>query len=252
MNLRPRYQAVLQHVARYRLTLRETVGALLLPGDGTPTAELAAERRDKGGHVLARLRGYGLLNHHHHKNSDYPPFPGGIPFYTLTPEGAKLAGVPVDRAEELGTRVLGNDALTIHLATLWFATMRRERCHRLEPAELIPLLGKHKFFDNVPHCLVRDPDGWRIYRIYVVSTDIPGVVEQVRKQVVAVLDLSGIADWLPADYAFAVLAPDERFCLDLKQALDRAGLAELARVRVALAPTPATLRDAIHAAEGLS
>lgn len=246
MALPPRYEAVLRHIGRYRLMLRETLGWLMLPESERVPPPSLSKLRDPGSHALARLRDRGYLNHHHHKSTEFPPLPGNIPYYTLTAAGAKCIGVPLDRAEELGGHVYSNDALTLHLAALWFAVLGGRRSLRVEPAELAKLLGRHKFFDNVPHCLRHDPDGWRIYRLYVVSTDIQGVVEQVRRQAVAVSDLNGISDWLPRDYGLAVLAPEKKLCLDLKRALDHAGVAELLHFHVAWAPTPETLRDALR------
>lgn len=249
MDLPPRYEAVLRHVGRYRLLLPEALGWLMQGESARSQPPALGLVRDQGARTLARLRDQGYLNHHHHKSADYPPFPGNVPYYTLTPQGAKTIGMPLDRAEELGGHVFSNDALTVHLAALWFAVLGSCRCWRAEPAELAKLLGKHKFFDNVPHCLRHDPDGWRIYRLYVASTDIPGVVEQVRRQAIAVSDLPGVADWLPYDYAIAVLAGDKRLCVDLKKALERASLGKLLYFRVCWTPTPETLREAMRELE---
>jgi len=113
MQLPPRYQAVLRHVARYRLTLRAVIGKLLLPATGEPPPSLLEERRSQGGNVLVRLTSYGLLNHHHHKSKEFPPLAGNVPYFTLTPAGAKAVGAPADRAEELGKALgLGPDAVS--------------------------------------------------------------------------------------------------------------------------------------------
>jgi hypothetical protein len=252
MKLPPRYLAVLRHVARYRLTLRAVIGKLLLPATGELSPTLMEERRSQGGNVLARLASYGLLNHHHHKSKEFPALTGNVPYFTLTPAGAKEVGAPAERAEELGKMAFGTDALETHLATLWFAYMQREPRHRLEPAELASLFGSHKFFENVPHCLARDQDGYRIYRIYVASTNIAGAIGNLRKQAAGLLDREIIRDWLPMDYGICDLAAEERMCLDLQHALERSGLRDQVGCIVSLAPSTATLRDALRTYEGLA
>jgi len=252
MQLPPRYQAVLRHVARYRLTLRAVIGKLLLPATGEPPPSLLEERRSQGGNVLVRLTSYGLLNHHHHKSKEFPPLAGNVPYFTLTPAGAKAVGAPADRAEELGKMLFGTEALETHLATLWFACMQREQRHRLEPAEMASLFGPQKFFENVPHCLAHDSDGYRIYRIYVASTNIAGAIGNLRKQAAGLLDREVIRDWLPSDYGICVLAAEERMCLDLQHALERSELHDQVHCQVSLAPSTATLRDALRTYEGFA
>lgn len=247
MELPPRYRAVLLHVARYRLTLRETVGRLMLPDDDRPPRQQMDDRRTQGGNVLARLHGYGLLNHHHHKSTEYPPFPGNVPYYTLTPAGAKLAGVPIDRAEEAGKRAMSADALEPHLAALWFCCMNRHQRYRVEPDELASLFGKHKFFENVPHCVAQDDDAHRIYRVYPPSTHIPRIIEQAKKHLADTRAKQPLGDWVgDRSYGFAILGAEPSVCSDITAALRQSGLADEAAFKVALGPTPAALRDALR------
>jgi hypothetical protein len=219
----------------------------MIAEDQRPRKGLMDDRRTQGGNALARLHGYGLLNHHHHKSAEYPPFPGNVPYYTLTPAGAKLAGVPIDRAEEAGKRAMSTDALEPHLAALWFCCMYPPERHRLEPDELVPLVGKHKFFENVAHCLAADAERQRIYRLYPPATHVPRIIEQAKKHLADSRAKTTLQPWVEdRTYGFAILAAEPSLCTDIRNALRQSGLDDEAAFEVALGPTPATLRDALR------
>lgn len=253
MELLPRYRAILQHVGRYRLTTREVLGRLLIPERARKDqakGQLARERRTKAGTALARLHSFGLLNHHHHKNANYPALPGNIPYFTLTAEGARVAGVPAERAEEAGKRSFGTEALERHIGALWFCCMRANAAHRMEPDELVPLLGTHKFFDNVPHCITTDDAGVRIYRMYSPATSVTHTIQQLRKQIESLCTKPKLREWIEGrEYGFAILAPEASMCSDIQRMVRQYNLDELAHLVVALAPTPATYHEVARAYE---
>jgi hypothetical protein len=250
MKILDSHLAVLKHVGCFRMTLPEVVGRLMLPecalASATPK-DLVNQRKSKGAHVLSRLAQEGLLNHHHHKSNEYPPFPQNVPYFTLSPNGARKAGVPIERSEQAGKRCLSADALAYHLATLWFCCMNSEERHRLEPDELHPLFGKQKAFETVPHCLTVGPRGMRVYRVYPPCTHISGILERVRKQLDSLRDRQALRLWIDERvFGLAILAPEPALCSDVTRALARTGLSNDFLFTVELGPTPATLRNALR------
>src|SRR5262245_34113663 len=132
---------ILEHIGRYRLTLREVLRvafAIANPGN-----------------VLQRLRNAGLVR-------ERTGLPGRLSYYQLTEAGAG-DGIPLERTKPLGERALG-----YHLAVLTFCFFGRDRRRRLERYELEHLFGAETpLVDQVAYCL--DPEGvtprrlWRIY-----------------------------------------------------------------------------------------
>jgi hypothetical protein len=264
--LAPNHLAILRHVGLYRLTLVQVVARLFIPfHDELSEDEQKEARRASAGDILNRLVDKGYLNHHSTKHSELlPPFPPNIPFFTLTPEGAQIARVPIERSETLGKkdqkkpaatdlaeeskpRLFGSEALQLALATLWFCTMYKQPRHRLEPEQLHKFFGKVKAFHNVPHCLAKTSRGLRIYRIYVPCVDkMRGVIPGIRKAMDRATSVSSIRTWAEQrDYGIAILAPDRAYCTDIETLVEQAKLTAEMHLIVRIGPTEATIASAL-------
>jgi hypothetical protein len=249
MKILPRYRAILVLCATYRILLRETLGRLLLSAAcGMPRKELLKRRKQLAGNALTRLAKEGLLQHHHSKSAEYPSFPGGLSYFTLSEKGARLIGASEDRCETAGKHTFDIPALLPHLAMHWFCVMNRWRCHRLEPWEAAKKFGELKSFDIVPHCIVeRNPGDYCMYRCYSPSTTITEVVKQVHKLVDKAQRVAPFpAAFAAGQYGIAILLPEVSYCQDLTQALQREQLIPKHPLIVRLGPTPATLSTAIR------
>ena len=240
------YRNLLGYVGRYRLMLVESLAALLLRDGPPPVAKDWGVARSSAGVKLQRLCSDGFLNHHRKGSAELPPLIGNVPYFTLTPKGAREAGCKPDRAEQPGTRPLKEAALAVHLTALWWCTLSGVEAHRVEPVELAPLFGKHKSFENVPHAIAREGERLRVYRLYSPASDPSEVLKHVRKQLAEAMDKPELGPWLPeGDYAFAILLPEPRYCRDMNDAIDASGLREQATFRISYAPTPSTLASAL-------
>lgn len=213
---------LLEHVGRYRLTLRDIVADVL--------------RTRSPGNVLQRLRDEGLL-------LERAGFPGRRSYYQLTAAGA-AGRVPLDR-----TRPLGDRALAEHLAVLWFCFRSDQRRRRLEDGEL-----RHLFGDDAPavgsvaYCLDEKNPHARLRRVWRVYT--PGPTTTTSKVLRAInLEIDRArekraerAAWLEArTYAFAVLTDGTPRREALRAAISASGILERAHVGVFLAASPQML-----------
>ncbi|MBA3313064.1 MAG: hypothetical protein H0T47_07220 [Planctomycetaceae bacterium] len=114
LRLTPRDQALLAHVARYRLTTVDVVQRLLRPNVS----------RNAIGKVLSRLCAAGLL----HK---YPLLHPTL-YYVLGDGGAQALGIGTHR-----TLPLGPQSLPMEYGVLLYATLGSERRQRLTKQELL-------------------------------------------------------------------------------------------------------------------
>jgi hypothetical protein len=236
MEKHPINLAVLRHVSLYRVTLQECVQRLFFPkGQGS-----------EAGTVLKKLSSgdQPSLCSHSGKNG----LPRQVTYYTLTPKGAKEIGARSERAERFG-----GEALRTHLATLWFCGMGAKRAHRLQPEELDEIFGETGLVHaNTAHCIAREKDGPRLYRVYPASSGTKktvGYLKEVLEAIITSPEKKLLRQWIEQrDYGFAVLGPTPEACDDLSRALHQkdTGLFDQAHFIVRLGPSPETIRDALN------
>lgn len=237
MEMRPVNRAILRHVALYRLTLPIVVERLFCQKYGGDAST-----------ILIKLAKEGYLRDH--KTLQEGAFKGKVRYFTLTREGAKVAGVSEERGE-----VLGPAALPKHLATLWFCCMSDQRRHRLEPNEIEALFGSHALHPNTPCCVAEEQDGLRVYRIYETSTDVARTVKQLRASIAKAWESSFLRPWLESgELGFVILAKTRSKCADLNKAMKSDGqlqpsVADECHVIVRFAPGPANLKATLGTLE---
>lgn len=233
MDLSPMDLAILKHVGLYRLTFPIVVERLFCKARG-----------GIGGTLLSELARAGFLRHH--KKLADGAFQGGVPFFTLTPSGARMAGVSEDRGA-----VLGAPALRTHMAVLWFCCLSDRRRHRLEPSELREAFGDDAPYPNVAFCIGEEDEGPKIYRVYETATNVALSIKRLRLAIAKLWETPRVRPWLMCgDLGFAVLAETRAKCGHLTTAMksaskDKPGIADDCHVIVRFAPSPPTLKSAI-------
>lgn len=228
MQLSARDQAILAAAGRYRILLRAEVRNVF--GVRHP------------GPVLQRLREGGLIIRR-------DGLGGRVSYYQLTQLGA-AGRVPVERTEPLGERALG-----VHLAVLWFSLFAEVPRIRLEEIELAALFGEAPgIVPQVAYCadaaqLEGKPR--RVYRVFVPgeATATVDVLKRLRREIADVKQRGGVlAEWLQArSFAFAVLVDSPEWRRSIRDSLGPSGLFEQAHFTVVLAPRPRSLRAFLDA-----
>ncbi len=207
---------ILDHIGRYRLTLRPVLDRLFFAQDSSGC-----------GNVLARLIAQGYVQARQ-------VLPRRRCYYQLTKLGA-AGRVPESRA-----RPLRGQALRTWLGVLWFCCMQGGKRRLLELAELSQALpgpppGIH---------VVEAGEGYRVFHVRVVGLRAKTgyVVRQVLQDMKVAMQQPKLAAWVRnRDYGFAVLAERPRVTpiLDLVR---RNRLDEHARVTVVPVPGPHSLQ----------
>lgn len=235
MDLSPMNMAIVKHVGLYRLTFPIVVERLFCKARG-----------GIGGTVLSELARAGFLRHH--KKVADGAFPGSIAYYTLTPRGARIAGVSDDRGA-----VMGAPAVRSHLAVLWFCCLGEQRRHRLEPSELRAAFGDDAPYPNVAFCIGEEDEGPKIYRVYESTTNVALSIKRLRAAIAKLWESPQLRPWLMSgDLGFAVLAETRAKCGHLTSALkaaskDKPGISDECHVIVRFAPSPLNMKSALSA-----
>lgn len=216
---------MLDHIGRYRITLRATLERLF----GVDPANDLLELRRAG--LIARNQGLS----------------GRLGCYRLTPAGT-AGRVPRDR----GAGDFVGRALLTHLSVLWFSCMGEQSRVRLEADELDRLLGEEApAVDQAPHCAdqVEPGEDARLYRVFVLgqrSREDHTLSVVARVIDAALRDRGKLAAWIEGGvYGFAVLTEMQERCEDLQAELRKRGLAKRARFLVEPVPGPTTLKRAL-------
>lgn len=192
-----RTEAILRHLARYRVSDRPVLEKLFFGGKSSKNA---VEQLRKDGLVEVVPR--ALKN-----NQSY---------YHLTDKGAKAVGAPTSLASAPGGASLRRD-----LKILYFCTMSAA------PRERIPESDLRALFEpdpppTVEHCLGQRGDGMTLFRIYVPSTDPATAFRQARDMVRDMRDDAGQSKWLEAGmYGLVVLVDSPPYAADLWTKLQR-------------------------------
>lgn len=226
-----RREQMLDHIGRYRVTLRATLEHLF--------------NLDPGNDIL-ELRRAGLVAQNH-------GLPGRLGCYRLTAAGT-TGRVPRDR----GAADFVGRALLTHLSVLWFSCMMAEQSRvRLEADELERLLGKEAPpVDQAPHCAdqVGPGEDAQLYRVFVLgqrSREDHTLAAIARATDSALRERGKLATWIESGvYGFAVLTEMEERCEDVRTELRKRGLLTKARFLVESVPGPATLKRALDGYRG--
>lgn len=217
--LTERDHTVLEHIGRYRVTIREVLR--LHFGLQNP------------GNVTQRLRDQGYLR-------ERRTLERGLSYYQLTEKGA------VDRAPLDRTKVFRPRALAQHLAVLCYCHLGNAPRRRLEEGELRELFGDvTPSARHVPYCLELAGDRRRLYRIFVPGETTPAsrVVKALRAALHDQRRSSGdLARALEARaFGLAVLADTEHRERALRDAVRASGLLEYGHIVVHQAPSPTNI-----------
>lgn len=228
--LNDRDRLILKHIARYRFSVNEVLGALFFDG-GDPQK------------VLDRLR-----------EADYivprKVFRGNRSAYQLQPKG-----VAAIRADRRSADALGSESLPVYSAIFAFCLLcgrSRIRLGRKEMSELFdgdPPSGRH-------HCLERSPRAKRLYHTYVPGEGVPlkDIIDATRDHVAEAQAVPGLETWLNCRvYSHAVLVDCQDRADELKAAMHRATdksgrlLCDVAHIRIERVPGIGEMEEAIHA-----
>lgn len=211
--------AILDHIGRYRLTLRDVL--------------VEAFALENPGNVLQRLRDAGLI-------VERRGLPGRVSYYQLTAAGA------CDRVSPERARPMKPDALRTHLAVLWHCHFGQHPAVRLEEPQLRDLFGPQAPpGKQVAYCLADYGDRKRVLRVLVPGDAVPAA--RVAKTVAAVrLDLAraggDVAAWtLAGALGILVLADSPERAARLERAVAETDVSYNTFVAVEPAATPGTL-----------
>lgn len=172
----PKREAILQHVARYGLSLRPVLDRLFFEG-----VEDGCERD------LAELRKAGLLDVVENAVGDRVKAKTRYSYYFPTRKATALLGVPDNHGKPPGP-----DAVPRNLAILWYCAMRPNRSYRLRSNEVIELLsspdkelaaGSGEQLPKGYHCLSSVDDRFRLLNIYPAKTTVKELMSELRKRV---------------------------------------------------------------------
>ena len=146
-----RRRKLLEHIGRYRFTLREVVSKLFL------------EDKDPS-NLLRKLYEEGVIVFHNRLAGT--SLPGGFSYYQLSPEGVRQAGFPKSRANALDNRV------PQYLAFLTFCCLGEKRRELLEPDQFKRCFPNSSAVHNEFYAVEKSTNGPVFYRlIYVGSSD---------------------------------------------------------------------------------
>ena len=161
--LKQRRQKVLEHIGRYRLTLRDVISKVFL--DGKDPSNLLRQMVDEG-LVISHNRRSG-------KGLD-----GGLSYYQLTREGARQAGVPSSRAKSLDNRV------PQYLAFLAFCCLGDKRREMMEPEQFTQCFPGCGDVSKEFYAVEKSPNGPLFYRlIFVGSANAPHYIKRLSEAI---------------------------------------------------------------------
>lgn len=179
-------QQILQHVARYGLSLRPVLDRLYFEGFENGSQNALADLRKQN---LLKVTENAVANEWNPRVR--------YSYYTLTRKATALLGVSDNLGKERGPEVVAKD-----LAILWFCTMRISRSHKLESNEVAELLGtessRGKTGDSATakgvYCLSHK-DHFRLFSTYVPRTTVGVMISELRKRIsqarkVQILDMA--------------------------------------------------------------
>lgn len=219
--LQPRDEKILDHIGRYRITLRPVLDHLFFAGESSGC-----------GNVLKRLLASGYV-------TARDGLPAKRRYYQLTAKGAE------GRAPLARTKPMRAQSLRSALAVLWFCAMNESPRVRLETWELRGILdidlpaGKHCAQPGKP---------LKLFRVQIPSgrTKTAGVISSLKDHIQESFTHSVIKAWAKdRRYGFAILAEAERVP-ELRDAVARHRLNRYAPILVEAVPSPHTIARALN------
>lgn len=199
---------ILQHIARYRVTVRPIVARLSSP-DENPEAALAG--------LIRR----GLVAAH-------KGLPGNRSVYRLTKQGTAVVEVSEARA-----RPLRSQAIFKHLGILLFCHVEGSGRYRIEDGELRDLIGEP--LPDGAHCMGMVDSRVAIFNTYVPGprTTIRSIVRHIREQLTAFRAMPQLRSLLhDRVYGFAIITETtqrRKAILDVLRRPERDGCPALAQ-----------------------
>lgn len=172
---------ILQHIARYRVTVRPVVARMSSPDENAEAA-------------LAGLVRRGLVAAH-------KGLPGNRSVYRLTKQGTAIVEVSEARA-----RPLKSQAIFKHLGILQFCHVEGSGRYRVEDAELRDLIGEP--LPEGVHCMGMADDKVAVFNTYVPGprTTIRSIVRHIREQLTTLRTMPHLRSLLQDRvYGFAVI-----------------------------------------------
>lgn len=227
--LSERDRLILQHIARYRFSFNEVLGALFFDG-GDPQKVL--DRLRLAGYIVPRK----ILK-------------GNRSAYQLQPKGAAAV-----QAGRRAADPLGSESLPVHAAIFAFCFFGGRPRIRLGGAELNELFdgkrpsGRH-------HCLERSTRAKRIYHTYAPGecTAPADVVAATLEHISNAQSRPDLARWIECRvYSHAVLVDRQDRADELKAAMHRVTdskgrlVCEAAHIRVERVPGLGEMEEALH------
>jgi hypothetical protein len=158
--LRDRDWEVLEHVARYHLTIPEVLHRLFWEDDDGRSAVTK---------VTSRLSDHGYLNRH--------PFVGARSYFTLGPNGTRAFGIPKKRSEALGPQ-----ALCQAYGVLAFCCLKDEQRKRLLVREIQEINSAylHRGVESGPYYI--DVEEGRPAALAYLRVDCGGSADHVARK----------------------------------------------------------------------
>ena len=225
-----RDEAILRHIARHRLSIREVLQELFFKSEdacGSCVAKLLKTTKERG----------PLID-----SAKFTTDGNSYSYYQLTEDGARAVGLKEP------PRV--NDERSAHaaLAALWFCHMVEKTKLLLTEAEEQKLLGAAP--EGVRHCIQPDGDWSVLHELYVPAphTKEEDVIDRIRKRIDERRKVPVFREWIASrNLGFAVLVEREERRDTLRSRIGKADLRRFTSVIVELAPGASTLRSFIDA-----
>lgn len=221
IQLQLRDEKVLDHIGRYRITLRPVLDHVFFDSESSGA-----------GNVLQRLLGARYV-------AARDGLPGRRRYYQLAAKGA-AGRVSLERTKPIRAQTLRS-----LLAVLWFCNMQETRSHRLEKWELREILQEEP--PPGTHCAVPGKE-LRLHRVMVPGgrTQPAAVLGALKQRFIESRRYPLIRQWMEDKrYGFLILAEAER-AAELRSAVTKHKINRHVPVLVASVPSPQTLARAIH------
>lgn len=226
-----RQLAILQHLRRYRISVRPVLDRLFY-----------ASRPDGCRADLEQLRRQSLIQVVTNAIQDATQPHVRYSYYALLPAGAMLLGLPRPRASRVGS-----DALTRHLAHLYYCCFSRRRRHRLLDDELRRLFQLDSAAPSAPlaaslaipgfHCLERQGDRFIVQQLYSPNTSATDILIQIRRRIQNAEEHPLLRDALRAHlYGIVVLTASRELQAEVRRLLDQEYRGSGMSLTVSLAP----------------
>jgi hypothetical protein len=219
---------VLRHLALYRMSIAAAIEAACLDGQSSKN-------------LLARLR-------NENKIRSVRGAIGKLAYYQLTRTSARVVEAPESRAEEIGPA-----ALPRHLAVLWYCCLSGGNRCRIEN-DFDGIEGAEELREipgDDPHCIEfgESSEPAQMQRLFIPGTEQGEEyhITKLKSRIETMRATPVLNDWLEdRTYAFVFLVETEGKREKFLQLIAEEPFAKSLDIRVALAPSPSTLKDFLN------